>query len=87
MVYAVAVIFTAVVGVVWPKKLVELIQALALFDDDPLLRNADRAQSADWPFGIHLDDKPPALGVKVHNFSDFWRETDSENPETASIIQ
>ena len=41
----------------------------SLFDVDPLLRNADRRQSADWPFGIHLDDKSPALGVGgFHNF-------------------
>ena len=35
----------------------------SLFDVDPMLRNAERADSDDWPFGIRLDDKSPALGL------------------------
>jgi hypothetical protein len=27
------------------------------------IRNAKKQESADWPFGIHLDDASPALGM------------------------
>ena len=35
----------------------------SLFDVDPMIRNAKKQESADWPFGIHLDDASPALGM------------------------